>query len=209
MTDTPRTYSVSGNTADPKQIRRDFYRLALDWVHLHQHLPKPIQGAITRLPSYRNYGHPREWASDKAAQIAEVLHDWHDLMAQHRGERKPPAPSTAEQTRVVKAWQYLEPRIEQLCTLVEPEALAEIRTIHHSIRAALGANNPKQLLPIPCPSDECGLRTLTRTVTVGKDVIECGSCGYTVPETYYPLFVRMALETALAQAGDTPPTVVS
>ena len=180
---------------NPTHIRQDFYHLAVDWVHLHTQLPKPAQGANTRRPTRRESGHPAEWASDKCALIAGILHDWHALLAEHRNETPPPSPRAAETVRVTKAWKYLEPRIEQLCELVDTDDLKEIAELHRKIRSTLGHTNPKQVLPVPCPGQDCSLRTLTRQVAVGKDLIICGSCGYTVREDYYPMLVRIALDT--------------
>ena len=181
--------------ANPDHIRRDFHRLTLDWVHLHTQLPKPLRGNHTRPPAYRDYGHPAEWASDNAARIAGILHDWHDLVAEARNERNPPPPTASEQTRVTAAWHYLEPRIEQLVQLVAAEAFTELRDIHQHIRAALGHTHRKQILPIPCPGQDCGLRTMTRRIAIGRDLITCSTCGYTVREDYYPMLVRIAIDT--------------
>lgn len=187
--------------ANPEHIRLDFYRLTLDWVHLHNDLPRPVHRDITRRPKYREYGHPAEWPSDKAAQIADLMWSWHDMLAEHRGETPPPPAHSAEIVRVTKAWQYLEPRIEQLVDLVEPDAFTELRDLHHQIRAALGHTNPRQVLPMPCPGQDCNLRTLTRRVAIGKDLIICGACGYTVREEYYPMLVRIAIDAALNDAA--------
>lgn len=178
-------------------IRRDFYRLALDWMHLRTFLPKPIAQENGRRSKYREYGHPAEWASDKCAEISGLFRSWHDLVADERNETPAPPNTAAEMVQIVKGWQYLEPRFEQLVGLVEPDALKEISDLHRQIRSALGFTSPRQVLPIPCPNVECGLRTLTRNIAVGRDFIVCGSCGYTVPENYYPLFVRIALDTLI------------
>lgn len=188
--------------ANPEHIRRDFHHLVIDWCHLHTRLPKPMQTAAARRPASREYGHPSEWASDTAAKIAALLWSWHDLMAEHRNETKPPPETASERVRVRRAWIYLEPRIEQLCEIVDAEALTEIRQLHQQIRNTLGATNPVQLLPIPCPGQDCGLRTLTRRVAVGREIIVCGTCGYTVREDYYPLLCRIAIDQL---AGDQQP----
>jgi hypothetical protein len=171
----------------------DFYQLALDWVLLHRSLPRPIQ-AQGRSSKYREYGHPAQWASDKLAQIAGLFYSWHDLLAEERNET-PPRPKAAEVIHVVKAWQYLEPRFDQLVNLVDRDDLREITELHREIRNALGYSKPRELLPIPCPG--CELRTLTRTIAVGKDYISCGQCGYSVAEEYYPHLVRVAIDTLI------------
>lgn len=185
---------------NPDHIRRDFYRLTLDWVHLHTQLPTPARQGNTRQPDYRTYGHHAEWASDKAAQIADLMWSWHDMLAEHRHETPPPPPQSAEQVRVVAAWKYLEPRIENLCQIVEPDDLTELRELHHQIRATLGLANPRQVLPIPCPGQDCNLRTLIRHIAVGRDLITCDTCGYTVREEYYPMLVRIAADTLIDAA---------
>ena len=196
-TDTP----AAPKPANPHHIRRDFYRLATDWIHLRRDLPQPIRSATTRKPAYKVSGHPAEWASDQAALIAHRFWSWHDLLAQHRNERTPPPLNTAEAVRVAKAWQYLEPRIDQLVDIVAAEALTEIGDHHHKIRNSLGLNKPHEALPMPCPSTDCARRgTLTREVAIGRDLITCGACGYTVSEKYYPLLVRIAIDTLI----DTP-----
>lgn len=182
---------------NPDVVRLDFYRLALDWVHLHTYLPKPVAQENGRRSTYREYGHPAQWASDKAAQIADVFSTWHEIITAERSETPAPPRTSSEQVRVVKAWKYLEPRFDHLVTVVVQDDLKEVTEIHRQVRNGLGQNNPRTVLPIPCPGQECGLRTLTRTVAVGKDYIVCGSCGYTVSDTYYPLLVRIAFDTLI------------
>lgn len=189
---------------DPNLVRRDFCRLMLDWVHLRTWLPKPIAQENARRPKYRQYGHPAEWASDKCAEIADLFQSWHDLVAEERNETPAPPDGAAEQVKIVKGWKYLEPRFEQLVTLVEPESLREIGELHREIRNALGFSNPRQILPIPCPGIDCGLRTLTRDIAVGRDLIVCGSCGYHVVDDAegknYQWLVHVCLDTLIDSA---------
>jgi len=186
--------------ANPQHVRRDFYRLALDWIHLHTQLPTPAHTQGRRAKT-QEYGHPAQWASDKAAQIADLFHEWHDLMAEHRNETPPPPPTSAEKIRVTRAWKYLEPRIEQLVTIVEAEALKEIPQLHHQIRNALGLNKPHEILPMPCPNSHCGLKTMCRTINVGTDTIRCATCGYTVHDDpdgrNYQWLIRVCLDTLI------------
>lgn len=185
---------------NPKHLRRTLYWLALDWIHLRTQLPTPAaRGETGRIrQSRREYGHPAEWASDKAAEIVAILTSWHDYLAELRNETPPP--QGAEQHRLVTAWKYLEPRLEQLCQLVEHEALKELPDLHHGIRRTIGATKPRYAIPIPCPNDECGLRTLTRLTGVGQDFIACDSCGYTIKEIHYPLLIRMTLDAFISGA---------
>jgi len=183
---------------NPNHLRRTLYWLTLDWIHLHTELPTPTrQGETTRIhASRREYGHPAEWASDTAADIVNKLTSWHDYLAEHRNETPPP--TGTEQRRLVAAWKYLEPRCEQLCNLVEAEALQELPDLHHQIRHTLGQHTPKYTIPIPCPNDDCGLRTLMRVTGIDQEYITCDSCSYTIKEAHYPLLIRMTLDAFLA-----------
>jgi hypothetical protein len=176
---------------NPEYVRRDFCRLKEDWELLRANLPKPVAQENGRRQTWREYGHPAEWASDKARQIADLLNSWHDLLAEHRNEHRPPPATAAEETRVRKAWQYLEPRIEQLVELVEPESLREIADLHREIRTALGYNTPKKYLPFPCPSIECGEMTLTEPERT--ELIYCESCRRTAPKQYRQHLFRAIL----------------
>lgn len=186
------------------KIRRNFYLLALDWVHLRTHLPAPAHSEKGRRPKIREYGHPAQWASDRAAEIAAMFNSWHELLASYRNETPPPPSTAAEQVRVVKAWNYLEPRFEQLVEVVELEALGEVSDLHFKIRRALGLSQPLQVLPVPCPNGECQLRTLTRTISVGRDHITCGTCGYTVVDDVegknYEWLARVMLDILIDSA---------
>lgn len=190
-------------TADPRKIRRDFYLLGVDWVHLHTWLPTPPRKE-GRQSKVREYGHPAEWASDTAAEIAALFTSWHDMLADHRSETPPPKGS--EKTRVVAAWKYLEPRFDQLVTLVDREALDEVHELHQKISNVLGLNNPPQRLDFPCPnSSECeNVASLDRIQGIGRDFISCGFCNYTVPEDLYPLLVRCALDAVIDELEGKP-----
>jgi hypothetical protein len=191
----------------PKQTvadktRQAFYHLALDWIDLHTRLPSPAHtDQQARRATTREYGHPAEWASDKSRQIADIFWSWHDMLAEHRNEHRPPE-HTSEQIRVMKAWQYLEPRFEQLVEMVDEDALREINDLHFGIRRSLGYLRPVVILPVPCPGIDCGLLTLTRQVSVGVDFIVCASCGYTVRDDEegknYAWLVRVCLDTLMA-----------
>lgn len=180
------------NKSNPEHIRQDLYRLALDWVYLHTHLPKPAVTENGRRAPNRTYGHPAQWASDKKAEITRLFYGWHNSLALARNET-PPTPTAAEQTRVVKAWKYLEPRLEHLTTLI-PQAAAfkPISDLHHQIAGALGFTaQTKQALPIPCPN--CNLKTLARTIS-GDDNIRCEACRFNVNQNDYPALVQKVLE---------------
>lgn len=203
----------------PKRLRQTIYWLTLDWIHL-QSMPSPGAQSVRsweegRRSNVVQYGHPAEWASVKAAEIADTLTSWHDYLAEHRNETQPRRKrmrlnddgddvwtwAVNQRQRMVKAWKYLEPRIEQLVELVDAEALKELPDLHFGIRRALGSWVPKYTLPIPCPNDECGLRTLIRIQGVQQDFISCDSCGYMIKAVHYPLLIRMTLDALVNEAA--------
>lgn len=183
---------------NPKKLRGIMFWLALDWIHLHRNMPTPPR-AEGRGSQSKIYGHPAEWASDTAADIVDKLTAWHDFMAEHRNETPPP--TGGEARRLVAAWKYLEPRCEQLVELVDHDDLKELPVLHYRIRRTLGASTPKYTLPVPCPNNECELRTLVRVQGIGQDFICCDACGYTIKEAHYPFLIRMTLDTFLSGAA--------
>lgn len=204
---------------NPRHLRRTLYWLALDWINLREHLPMPSsQSGPQRTSNVKDYGHPSEWASDTARDIVDKLTNWHDYMAEERNETRPRRKkmrvnddgndvwvwAVNEEQRMVSAWKYLEPRCEQLTQLVDKEALQELPDLHHRIRSVLGQYVPKYTIPVPCPNDECGLRTLMRVMGVGQDFIACDACGYMIKDVHYPLLVKMTLDAFLATNPGKP-----
>lgn len=204
-----------------RSLRRTLYWLALDWIQLSSTMPSAGAKSVRRWELARHsnvqdFGHPAEWASGKAAEISDMMTEWHSFLAEKRGETMPRrkkmrvhdvddtdvwAWAVNEKQRIVSAWKYLEPRCEQLVELVELEALKELPDLHYGIRRALGESTPKYTLPVPCPNMDCELRTLVRIQGVGQDFISCDACGYMIKEAYYPLLIRMALDTFLSSAA--------
>ena len=183
------------------RLRNDIQLIVLEWVRLHTILPKPIATEQARRAFISEHGHSAEWASDTAAHIAGLLNDIHDNLAEALNTTPPPHPGTSETVRVRAAWKYLETRISELAQQEwSGDTAQEVRQLRHRVRKSLGRTIPRIALPMPCPNDECGLRTLIREIRPGRDYIECGNCGYMVKETYYPLLVRMALDTIISNA---------
>lgn len=206
---------------NPKHLRKTLYWLALDWIQLSSTLPSAGAKSVRRWELARHsnvqdYGHPAEWASAKAAEISDMMTEWHSFLAEVRGETLPRrkrmrfhevdgtdiwAWAVNQRERVVSAWKYLEPRCEQLVELVDAEALKELPDLHFGIRRALGESAPKYTLPVPCPNDSCGLRTLVRVQGMNQDFISCDACDYTIKDAHYPLLIRMTLDAFLNSAA--------
>jgi Zn ribbon nucleic-acid-binding protein len=175
--------------------------LVMDWVNIHATLPTPARrNQQERRNVQQSFGHPAEWASDTAADIAAVLNEAHDGLADHLRESPAPNPAVAEQYRVRAAWNYLECRIPELSrTDFAYDIAAEMLDLHGRIRSRLGLTRPRQILPTPCPA--CELRTLYRTIDIRRDYIECGSCGHVIREEHYPFYTRMVLDLIIDDAA--------
>lgn len=178
-----------------ERFRKDIRYLVMDWVHLRQALPEPMRSQEAKIrTSTREYGHPAEWASDKAALIAGILNDTHDDLADTLGHEPPPHPGTAEHIRVRAAYTYLSEHHTQLCRLDHIHDLAEgIRDEHRQIRNRLGQTRPRIILPTPCP--RCEHLTLVRTIERYRDQIDCGNCGHTITGDHYDFYTRLLLGT--------------
>ncbi|EOM78051.1 hypothetical protein DW322_11200 [Rhodococcus rhodnii] len=213
----PRCDRDHGNPAltelgmcDPCQrhLHRLLGWLVLDWVNLARNLPTPTAPAGTDHRATRHtYGHPAEWASDTARSIADTLNEIHDALADHLGETPPPHPTVTDRIRVRAAWRYLEPRIHLLsATDWATDTVTELSDLHRKIRSRLGHTIPRTALPTPCPS--CELRTLTRSQSPNRDAIECGACGWHIPDTDYQRYARIVLDTLVDDGGDTTSAVL-
>lgn len=188
MTQPAETVEQPPKKMHPKALRQTLDWLVLDWILLRTTLPTPPRKETIRRTGRREYGHPAEWASDKAARITTILNEWHDYLADHRNETPPPTGS--EQRRLTAAWKYLEPRIEQLCQLVEAEAFEELSDLHHDIRRTLGYDRqPAIWLNIECPA--CDHRAVFRDLQQEK--LSCGNCGWTDTDTHKDFHVFRTL----------------
>lgn len=197
----PRLTSLGMCEGCQRRFARLLGWLVMDWVNLSTLLPTPSAGKRTeRRSTQRVYGHPAEWASDAAAEIAAVLNATHDALAEHL-EQRPAPTSPAELSRVRAAWDFLECRIPELASYSGgQDAAIEIHDLHGQIRSRLGLTRPRQILPTPCPA--CELRgVLFRSIDRYNDSIECGACGHTIREEHYPFYTRLVLDTILSEGA--------
>lgn len=223
------TEVVRERQVTPHRLRRTLYWLVQDWIMLSRQLPAPVADRVRRSGNARRtYGHPAEWASDEASLIAEVFWSWHDLVAEMRGERRPHPYVVGgrrvrrDQAMIVDAYHYLDPRLDDLLAAgrilpvpyaradewewdVADDAFDELFAMHGRIRARTGQSQVKQILPMPCPNSECGLKALERVIgmhTVDgadrQEFVVCGACGYRVPEANYRFLTRVLLDQVLA-----------
>ncbi|WP_159850247.1 hypothetical protein [Nocardia sp. CY41] len=185
-----------------RRTARLLSRLVTDWVHLHVDMPTPPRRKrAERTSRTREYGHPAEWASVTAAQIARALNEIHADLTALRGETLAPDVWASELVRVRAAWTYLEPRTAELAALPDiRDRIVELRDLHGQIRSRLGLTKPRQILPAPCPA--CELRTLLRTIEPHNDQIQCGNCGHLIQNDHYEFYTRVILDTILEKTPE-------
>ena len=167
--------------------------LVIDYVTLRTWYPSPAQrDAGARRGKPQSFGHPAEWASDHAANIAGILNETeHDLRewldmgaAVHQGH--------SEARRVQLAYLYTKPRVDVLATYPGASAkIVELDELHHHYRRAMGYTRKIQYLPCPCPS--CDLRSLAMRFG-DEESISCGSCGRIISQAEYSLFTRIVID---------------
>lgn len=187
--------------------RRHYARM-LDTIVLHYALIKRDMPAPASPPGEkvmrvvaRVYGHPREWASDIAREIADQLNDAHDGLADHLHREPPPHPGSRELGRVSRAYQFLTVNFVDLCRYPAAADTAEaLHDLHRRIRSGLGLTDPRRFLPVPCPS--CDVLGLVRTLEEnGTDRVDCHACGEVIPSDRYAWWTRTLLDETLAEAS--------
>ena len=191
-----------------ESCRRRYRRLldwvVLDWVEVAATMPAPLSGARAVRAARREFGHPAEWASDTAADVADHLNWAEDGLRDHLGHDPAVHPRHAEARRVALAHHYLTSWFAELCTYpAAADTAVELCDVHGRVRGALGHTRPVWLLPTPCP--QCDLLTLTRSVDrASGDRIDCGNCGNVIEGRHYGLYTRMVLAEMIgADEADT------
>ncbi|GAC1377754.1 MAG: hypothetical protein NVSMB4_07350 [Acidimicrobiales bacterium] len=194
------TYHGVCGTCQPR-FRRTLWWLVLDWVNLTTNWPSPAAGTSGRRATHTVYGHPAEWASETATEIADLLGEIHDALAEHLGHRRPPPSTSADRVRVRAWWQFVDARIPALCAWDNAHDTAvEVGDLHGRIRSQLGHNRPRYLLTgVRCTG--CEARQLYRIVDAGRDWVECAECGQETHEEQYGLLARRVLDD-LIEAED-------
>lgn len=180
-----------------KRMERLITWLIEDYVHLTTALPSPMRRQSgVRSKSDPRRGHPAEFASIAAAEIATLLNNAHRALSEHLGEASAPDPQTGEKTRIRAAWAYLAYRIDRLARLDNiGEIIDAMAKQHNMVRSRLGLSPQRRILPTPCPS--CSLRTLFHTVEPYQEQIDCGSCGHIVPDELYAWHLKVICDTFL------------
>lgn len=184
-----------------KHLRRTLDRLVVDYVVLRSTSPIP-KAQTTRRASGRTSGHPAQWASDTARQIADLLDATSDALRDHLGHLPPPQRTRAESRVVEHAYATLTARWHDLADYPGAgDTYTELTELHSRIRGTLGLTRQRVLLPAPCPS--CNTLGVIRTIGDDRsDTIECEACGRVIPAGEYGLYARILIDDLLDQADE-------
>lgn len=186
-------------TASRRHYRRVLDQLTLGYVQLRDQLPKGqgvSDGTPVRITS-KEYGHPAEWASDLAREIADQLNEAHDGLAEHLSREPAPHPGVREQGRVAAAYQFLTVNFGDLCVYPAAEDTAvALYDLDKKVRRGLGTSIPRRHLHVPCP--KCELLTLTRRLESVDDGVDCANCGYHIQPEHYGAWCGIVMDEILA-----------
>lgn len=163
-----------------RRLHRLLLWLMLDYVTLRSQMPAPVSNNPVRASNSREYGHPREWASDAAREITECLTWTEDAIRESLDLAPVDLRRAGEVLRVKTAFEFLSQRFNALLDYADvAEVAAELEDLHRKLRSRLGMTRFVQLLPVPCPF--CETQALLRSV--GE--ITCGDCGRVIREEHY------------------------
>lgn len=178
-----------------RRLRRCLENLVTYWAFIHTDMPAPAhRDAGSRHGRSTSFGHPAEWASDMADEIAAKLNWTHDVLADNLGDNPPPHDHAREAIRIRAAWRYLEPRIDRLSLLADADHICiELVDLASKVRGALGQTRARVWLKgVPCM--QCGTAALTM---VDADLVECGGCLWTTTHERFGLLARHAIDIAI------------
>lgn len=175
-----------------------------DYQKLKTELPKPARtgGGSGGGSAPTGFGHPAEWASVTAQELAAWATEVHNnLRSTIRGDDTYEIkPTMDERVRVIIAFTYLKKKFDKLCTWDQAGAIAaEAGDLHNTIRRGLGQSRLVQRLAAPCPRCEA----LTLTKSPGYDTVTCSGCGYRMTGREYNIGALFALDDATGEAQST------
>ena len=171
-----------------------------DYTTLKTTLPRPFTTTTAaRGGTKTGYGHPREWASNLAQNIALWAGEVTNNYLQDFGYL--PYDLSTEQAAIRKAaeswpqwWDELAARWDGAGEFAE-----EARDYHRQARAGLGHTRMVTSLSAPCP--RCDLKALV--VVQGTDTVSCEYCGWAGTEEDRQGVAVQALANAQRQQEHT------
>lgn len=197
-----------------------FHRLLEDVVEdfatVKAYMPKPAarpQAVQQQGSGGKTFGHPAEWASVTAQEIAQTLRAHHESLAEDNRDaftgdgpldshmrdvaHRPPPARTADEVVIVRAAHaYLTEHFDLLTTFHgAADVAAELLDLHRRTRTALGHTRLRERVHAPCPS--CDMAALVRFPGSPGAPVECSNCGHQLPGARYGAYSHiMAAETA-------------
>ncbi|SDJ07664.1 hypothetical protein SAMN05444157_1611 [Frankineae bacterium MT45] len=173
--------------------------LMLDYLTLVTQLPKPVRSgtSVGKAPKSKSFGHPAQWASDMAREIAAAFHFAELMLAEHLGHDRVLDPKKPQAARTRDAWLYITNLFDAFCS--SPVAVYQVPVfldLHRKVRGAMGYRRVVKTLPMTCP--KCDLAgTMTIEAGGGTDQVTCSACGYAVDENRFDFLAKMFVEDAL------------
>lgn len=176
-----------------RRYRLVIQRLVAYWAYINANLPAPpARDHKIRTSLNTAYGHPREWASDHAADIAAKLYWTHDALAEYCGDAQPPS-AGRERHRAFAARDYLIERLDRLATMPGAEdAAQELETLYRATRSGLGLTRADTALTaVPC------MTCLDPNLWLTAENVECRTCQRVYPAEQFGFLARHAVAAAL------------
>lgn len=171
-----------------------------DYIEMVALFPTPVVvGPKGRSAGTKEFGHPAEFASDVARDIAALLNSIEDDLRWELDLGNAVPETVRENERVRAAADFLAARFDELCeSNGAGRAASRLWDLHRSVRSALGRNERLTRLPTPCP--ECDMKMLVRVRDGGwEDRVECRfpDCGVQIHPHHYELWSRIVLKERL------------
>lgn len=167
------------------RLQRMLERLYESYGHLKTGLPRPmVTTTAARGAPVKGYGHPREWASSLAQDIARISATYTAALLKHLYGHEV---RTAFGWPIADVLRLEESRLMHGCTIIWkqhwdqliewdqcPDMVEELSRLQSQAKFGLGEVRMVRRLIAPCP--KCDVRALT--TALASQTVECASCGH-------------------------------
>lgn len=188
------------------KLRRLLDDLCLDYARLKRYFPKPVSKGGGGSGGQKSFGHPAEWASSTAQDIAADMNIIHDALADELGALPAPHPGISEALRVNAAHRFLVANFNALCRSdLLPGQATLWQEAHAGVRRSLGQTMMRERLAAPCPG--CGVAALVhippprprRNEPRQEAFIQCRECKADFDASAYDGYTREVVEIVKAE----------